>query len=207
MKNPTGNLLRSTLRNHPLRTAIILAAALFSIAVPGQSVHADPLPAAGHTMSSTLSGSTAGMQTNACIALQGAAARSAQDGSAPFPIAYVVVIYLGIILVAIGIEIFIAFLMIRFIFEIVLFPPWKIILSVTAINAITIPGAVFLTELLSKSASIPHLFAVLLTEIATVVIEALWYRRTLSLHSGNALLLSLIANMMSYIFGVILFGY
>ncbi len=207
MKNSTDNTLRKAPRNLSLRLAIILAVLFLSIAVPGQSAHAAPLPAAGQTQINALSTSAASLQTNASIGPQKTAASAAQDGSAPFPIAYVVVIYLGIILVAISIEIFIAFLMIRFIFEIVLFPSRKIILFVSVINAITIPGAVFLTEFLAKSTFLPHFFAVLLTEILFVVIEALWYRKTLSLHSGNALLLSLIANMMSYILGVILFGF
>ena len=199
MKNSTGNIVRNAPRNHSLYSVIILAAVFLFFANPAQSVLADPLPAADRPPNIALPASTAGLQETA--------ASAAQAGSASLPVTYIIVIYLGIILVAIGIEIFIAFLMIRFIFEIILFPPWKIILSVSAINAITVPGAVFLTELLAQSNSIPHLYAVLLTETAVVVIEALWYRRTLSLHSGNALLLSLIANMASYIFGVILFGF
>ena len=207
MKKPTEIFLRNALRNHSLRSVIILAAVFLSLAIPAQTVDADPLSTTSQPPNDVLFASTADEQMPASPGLQETAAGSAQEGSVSLPVAYIVVIYLGIILVAIGIEIFIAFLMIRFIFEIVLFPPWKIILSVSGINVLTVPGAVFVTEFLALSNSIPHLYAVLLTEIAVVVLEALWYRRTLSLHTGNALLLSLITNTATYIFSVILFGY
>jgi hypothetical protein len=207
MKNSTGTTLRNAPRKHSFRSVLILAAAFFSLAIPAQTVDAGPLSTTAQPPNEMFSASTADEQMPASPSMQETAAGGAQEGSASLPVAYIVVIYLGIILVAIGIEIFIAFLMIRFIFEIVLFPPWKIILSVSGINVLTIPGAVFVTEFLAQSNSIPHLVAVLLMEIAVVVLEALWYRRTLSLHTGNALLLSLITNTASYIFGVILFGF
>ncbi len=207
MKNSTGTTLRKAPRVHTSFSAIILAAAFLSLANPAQTVYAEAVPAAGRILIIAPHISDAGNPVHAPSGMPETAADSAQEGSASLPVPYIVVIYLGIILVAIGIEIFIAFLMIRFIFEIILFPPWKIILSVSGINLLTIPGAVFVTEFLAQSNSIPHLYAVLLTEIAVVVIETLWYRRTLSLHTGNALLLSLIANTATYIFGVILFGF
>ncbi len=130
-----------------------------------------------------------------------------QEGVSVFPIPYLAAIYLVVILLAICIEMSVALLMIRSVFEMIHIPPGKIILAVAVINAFSIPGAWWLMELLTHTASLPYLPAVLLTEITVVVFEALWYRKILSLHAGNALLLSLIANIVSYILGVFLFGF
>ena len=132
------------------------------------------------------------------------AAPGGQEPSPYYSIPEIVFRYLLLLSFTICLEGMVVYPAVRFILNITRFPFREILLFTAGINALTLPVLQVLMATLVNIASLPASTILLLLELLIVIVEAIWYNWSASLRMRDALLISLCANALSFLAGVLI---